>query len=264
MKVLKKLIIVIIPILLIAGYSTFKNINSNWPKKFSHEFDIFFGKGNWESVSEETKESIIYDEYIIVHSAPYLSENVPGKFKEWNITYMNSDNKREMAIISDHTFKINNDKYFIFSKKRYSAKQALTLEFMNISFSICGDKVMKESISPYLSEKEMEALTVDISYNGGNPKPEFYDDLIKEDWFNVKDVSANDYLNYDKHEFYIYIRSYDYKLNKLTDEEKQHLFDSMEKIEKDLLKKYGKNASFEIYIDENHKVEYKDGVKIAN
>lgn len=264
MKVLKKLIIVIIPILLIAGYSTFKNINSNWPKKFSDEFDIFFGKGNWESVSEETKESIIYDEYIIVHSAPYLSENVPGKFKEWNITYMNSDNKREMAIISDHTFKINNDKYFIFSKKRYSAKQALTLEFMNISFSICGDKVMKESISPYLSEKEMEALTVDISYNGGNPKPEFYDDLIKEDWFNVKDVSANDYLNYDKHEFYIYIRSYDYKLNKLTDEEKQHLFDSMEKIEKDLLKKYGKNASFEIYIDENHKVEYKDGVKIAN
>lgn len=264
MKVLKNLIIVIIPILLIAGYFTFKNINSNWPKKFSHEFDIFFGKGNWESVSEEIKESIIYDEYIIVHSAPYLSENVPGKFKEWNITYMNSDNKREMAIISDHTFKINNDKYFIFSKKRYSAKQALTLEFMNISFSICGDKVMKESISPYLSEKEMEALTVDISYNGGNPKPEFYDDLIKEDWFNVKDVSANDYLNYDKHEFYIYIRSYDYKLNKLTDEEKQHLFDSMEKIEKDLLKKYGKNASFEIYIDENHKVEYKDGVKIAN
>ena len=264
MKVLKKLIIVIIPILLIAGYSTFKNINSNWPKKFSDEFDLFFGKGNWESVSEETKESIIYDEYIIVHSAPYLSENVPGKFKEWNITYMNSDNKREMAIISDHTFKINNDKYFIFSKKRYSAKQALTLEFMNISFSICGDKVMKESISPYLSKKEMEALTVDISYNGGNPKPEFYDDLIKEDWFNVKDVSANDYLNYDKHEFYIYIRSYDYKLNKLTDEEKQHLFDSMEKIEKDLLKKYGKNASFEIYIDENHKVEYKDGVKIAN
>lgn len=264
MKVLKKLIIVIIPILLIAGYFTFKNINSDWTKKFSDEFDIFFGKGNWESVSEETKESIIYDEYIVVHSAPYLSHSVPGKFNEWNITYMNADNKREMAIISDHTFRINNDKYFIFSNKRYSAKQALTLEFMNISFSICGDEVMKESISPYLSEKEMEALTVDISYNGGNPKPEFYDDLIKEDWFNVKDVSANDYLNYDKHEFYIYIRSYDYKLNKLTDKEKQHLFDSMEKIEKDLLKKYGKNASFEIYIDKNYKVEYKDGVKIAN
>ena len=60
MKVLKKLIIVIIPILLIAGYFTFKNINSDWTKKFSDEFDIFFGKGNWESVSEETKESIIF------------------------------------------------------------------------------------------------------------------------------------------------------------------------------------------------------------
>lgn len=264
MKILKKLIIFIIPILLIAGYFTFKNINSDWTKKFSDEFDIFFGKGNWESVSEETKESIIYDEYIVVHSAPYLSHSVPGKFNEWNITYMNADNKREIAIISDHTLKINNDKYFILSSKRYSSKQALVLEFMDISFSICKDKVMNESIAPYLSEKEREALSVEISYHGGNPKPEFYDDLIKQDWFNVKDVSAQNYLNYDKHEFYIYIRSYDYKLDKLTDEEKRHIFDSMEKIEKDLLEKYGNNASFEIYIDENHKVEYKDGVKIAH
>ena len=261
MKVLKKLIIVIIPILLIAGYFTFKNINSDWTKKFSNEFDIFFGKGNWESVSEETKESIIYDEYIIVRSAPNLSGNVPGKFNEWSITYMGADNKREIAIISDHTLKINNDKYFVLSSKRYSSKQALVLEFMDISFSICKDKVMNESIAPYLSEKEREALSVEISYHGGNPKPEFYDDLIKQDWFNVKDVSAQ---NYDKHEFYIYIRSYDYKLDKLTDEEKRHIFDSMEKIEKNLLEKYGNNASFEIYIDENHKTEYKDGVKTVN
>ena len=264
MKILKRFIVIIVPILIVAGYFIIKSVNSNWPVKFNDEFDTFFGNGNWESISKETKESIIYDEYIIVRSAPNLSGNVPGKFNEWSITYMGADNKREIAIISDHTLKINNDKYFILSSKKYSSKQALVLEFMDISFSICKDKVMNESIAPYLSEKEREALTVEISYNGGNPEAEFYDDLIKQDWFNVKDVSAQNYLNYDKHEFYIYIRSYDYKLDKLTDEEKRHIFDSMEKIEKNLLEKYGNNASFEIYIDENHKAEYKDGVKVTN
>ena len=58
---------------------------------------------------------------------------------------MGADNKREMAIISDHSFRINNDKYSFLSKKRYSKKQALTLEFMSVSFSICEDKVMKEN-----------------------------------------------------------------------------------------------------------------------
>ena len=255
MKILKRLIIVIIPIILIAGYFVIKDANENWPKKFNSEFDTFFGQGNWESVSQQTKDSLIYDEYIIVHSSPNLSQKVPGTYKEWDIVYRNADNKREMAIVTDHTLKINNNKYFIFNPKRYSKKQALTLEFMDISFSVCGNKVMQESIAPYFNEREREALIVDISYDGGNPKPEFYDDLIKQDWFNIKDVSAEDYLSYDKHEFYIYIRSYDYKLNKLSDEEKENVLNSLEKIEKDLLERYGENASFEIYIDANNKVD---------
>ena len=36
-----------------------------WPLRFHGELDRFFGTGNWETVSEETKRSMMYDQYIV-------------------------------------------------------------------------------------------------------------------------------------------------------------------------------------------------------
>ena len=55
MKILKRFIVIIVPILIVAGYFIIKSVNSNWPVKFNDEFDTFFGNGNWESISKETK-----------------------------------------------------------------------------------------------------------------------------------------------------------------------------------------------------------------
>lgn len=253
------LVLIFIVVVLISCIMNF--INSNWPKRFKSELDQFFGKGNWESISEETKESIIYTKYISVRSAPYLSEEVPGKYTDWNIKFTNKNGDDEIWKITNHALKINNDKYGIFSSKRYSNKQALVLELMDISCGLAADEVLNDIVKDELSENEADCLRVSISYNGGNPKPEFYDELFKQSWFNVKDVTAENFLACDLHDFYIDIFAFDYKVEKLTEQEQQNLFDSMESIERKLLQEYGENASFEIYFDKGHQVEYIDGVK---
>lgn len=235
--------------------------NKDWTIRFKSELDQFFGEGNWECISEETKESIMYTEYITVHSSSGLSTEVPGKYTDWNIKFSNKNGNEEIWKITNHTLKINNDKYGIFSSKRYSNKQALVLELMDISCTLAGDEVLNDIIKEELSENITDCLRVSISYKGGNPEPEFYDELFKQSWFNVDNVSAENFLACDLHDFYIDIFAFDYKVEKLTEQEQKILFDSIKTIERKLLQKYGENASFEIYFDKEHKVEYIDGVK---
>lgn len=254
----KAAVIVVALLVLIAGAGIYY-INIDWTVKFKDELDNFFGENNWEVISEETKESIMYS--VTVRNSTGISEQVPGKYKNWNIKFKNKYGQDEVWRITNHTYKINNDKYFIFSPKRYSAKQALMLELMDISFSIAGEEAIKDVLVTELTEKELECLRVQISYEGGNPKPEFYTSLAKESWFNINDVSVESYLNNANHDFYLDIFAYNYRVEKLNEDERQHMYNSMENIEKKLLEKYGENADFEIYFAEGYKVKYKDGKK---
>lgn len=104
----------------------------------------------------------------------------------------------------------------MFSSKRYSNKQAFVLELMDISCELASEEVFNEIIRNELSENEANCIKVSISYHGGNPNPEFYDKLFNESWFNVDNVSAENFLNCNLHDFYLYIRAFDYKINKLT------------------------------------------------
>jgi len=261
MKKLKNNLTLILIFILIIFAIVFYYQSKEWPNKFKSELDHFFGADNWKCISEETKESIIYTDYIRIRSNPELSGEIPGKYKNWYIQFNNKYGEEEIWSITNHVFKINNDKYDLFHPKRFSSKQAFIQELMNISFEIASEEVFNEIILSELSQKEADCIDVSISYHGGNPKPEFYDALFKESWFTANKVNAENFLACDLYDFYLYIRAFDYKVEKLTDEEQQNLFNSFENIQKKLLQKYGKNASFEIYFDKEHKVEYIDGNK---
>lgn len=259
MKKVKKIGIVFIVLVLIVGMVVAYLMCRNWTIRFKSEMDDFFGEGNWKSISEETKESIMYERYI--HDNRTGSYEVPGKYQKWYIQFTNRDGEEEIWYITNHVLKINHDNYGLFSPKRYSSKQAFVAELMDISFGVVSDEIKEEFINSELSEEEAECIEVEMSYHGGNPEPEFYDELFREEWFQVNEISAGNYLSCNLYDFYIYIRTFDYKLEKLTDTQQQHVLDSMESIENRLLEKYGSDASFELYFDEEHQVEYVDGAK---
>ena len=135
------------------------------------------------------------------------------------------------------------------------------MELMDISFGLVGDEVFEEIILSELTEEEASCIEVIMTYEGGNPMPAFYDALAKEAWFSVNEVTAGDYLKSDLHDFYLYIRAHDYRLEKLSEKEQQNVLDSMEAIAEKLCDRYGEDASFEIYLDDAHKAEYQNGIK---
>lgn len=235
-------------------------LKQNWAIRYASVFDDFFGKGNWESISQETKDSLIYNEYVSSYNNPTLSKEVPGKFKNWYILYDDGQNESVWRI-TDHVYKINHDTYSIFSPNRLSAKQALTMELMEISFGIIGSDIKSDIIEAYLPPAEADCIQVEMSYEGGNPKPEFYNELLKESWFNSNEISANHYLSMNSIDFYIDIKAFDYRVEKLSDTEKTHLMNSLNTIEQVLLDRFGEHASFKIYFDSEHRVEYENGKK---
>lgn len=249
-------------LLFIAGLVIIYIMSQNWTIRFHSQLDKFFGKGNWECISGETKTSHMYSEYINTGDT-VTSGETPGKYKNWYIAFQDKNGEEELCNITNHVFKISADEHWIFSSKRYSQKQALTLELMDVSFDIIGNEILDTVIKSELSEEEASCIEVTMLYHGGNPQPKFYTALAKEDWFNINDVSAENYLSYDLHDFYLYIRAHDYRLEKLTDEQQQNVLNSMERIEQKLLETYGENASFQIYFDSEHKVEYVDGEKVS-
>lgn len=262
MKKVKKIGITFIFLVLVAGIVTAYFMGKNWTIRFKSEMDDFFGEGNWKCISEETKESIMFEKHIYTNSR-YGQETyeVPGKYQDWYIQFTNRNGEEEIWRITNHVLKINHDKYSLFSSGRYSSKQAFVAELMDISFGAVSDEIKEEFINSELSEEEAECIGVEMSYHGGNPDPEFYDELFREDWFQVNEISAGNYLTCDLHDFYIYIRTYDYKFEKLTYTQQQHVLDSMERIENKLLEEYGNDASFELYFGEGYRVEYVDGKK---
>lgn len=233
---------------------------NNWPLRFSKELNRFFGEGNWEYTSKETKESIMFNERRR-NSATNTTTYVPGHYKNWEIE-VNRNNKKEYWIISNHAYKINHDKHWFLSPKLYSAKEALILELMNISEEIVAEKFKEEILNDLYSKKEVECFDVTLMYHGGNHKPSFYKELYKQDWFTASKVNAKNYLETDLYDFYLYIRIFDYRLEKLTEEEQQNLLATREKLEQKLLEEYGDNASFEIYFADGNKVEYVNGERI--
>ena len=194
-----------------------------WPLRFHGELDAFFGKGNWKQISSETRESLMYSVY---HRStnPSLSGERPGKFHEWDIAFTNRSGETEIWTISDHTMRINQDKYWLLSPKRYSARQALTQELMDLSFGMAGQQVLDEILRDILPEQEADCINVEISYRNGNPPPGMYSRLSRQSWFNVEQISASEYLKTDLYDFYIRILAYDYRVEKLTQEEQEHLF----------------------------------------
>lgn len=253
----KKIAIIAILIIIIGLIIAIVIYMNNWLLRFSKELDKFFGEGNWEYTSNETKESRMFDERRR-NSATGSTTYVPGHYKNWEIE-VNRNNKKEYWVISNHAYKINHDKNWFLSPKLYSAKEALVLELMNISEEIVAEKVQEEIINDLYSEKEADCFDVALMYHGGNPEPNFYNELYKQDWFTASKVTAKDFLETDLHDFYLYIRIFDYRLEKLAEEEQQKLLATRENLERRLIEEYGDNASFEIYFADGNKSEYKDG-----
>lgn len=258
---MKKVLFILLIIATVSLICIGVNRYNDWTFRFKSELDSFFGEGNWEKIDEEEEESIIFTEYHHVRRNAELDYETPGKYKKWYISYTDKYGRKGICEITDHSLKINNDKHVIFSEKRLSAKQALVSELMDISMAEASEKVYKEIIEPNFLKEVAEAINVEISYNGGNPKKDFYDKLNEEEWFNVNDSTAKRYLENNLHDFYLYIRTYDYRIAKMTDEQKVDLYNGYDKIISNLLEKYGEEASFKIYFDAEHKVEYINGVK---
>ena len=116
--------------------------------------------------------------------------------------------------------------------------------------ALAGEEVGQKVLGQVLPEEELSCLEVDISYHGGNPPPDFYDDLAEEEWFTAQKVSAACYLESDLYDFYISVRAHDYRVEKLEEGQRQHLLSSLEELCRALEKEYGDNAKYDIYLGE--------------
>ena len=228
---------------------------TTWPLRFGGALDDFFGKGNWQWVSSESKESRIYSVYYTSRSNPALSGERPGTFHEWEIAFENRAGEQELWSITDHTMKINHDKYWLLSPNRYSARQALTLELMEVSFAVVEQEISDEVLSAVLTPEQVECVDVILSYHGGNPPPEFYDELRQQPWFRADQVTAQDYLQSDLYDFYVWIRVYDYRAEQLPAEQQQSLKDSLDDVVQALQDAYGSDVGYEVYLGEGYRAE---------
>lgn len=250
------ILIVLVPVLLIGAVIAGWYYLRTWPLRFQGQLDDFFGKDNWD-ISEDTKESLMYDKNITIRDAAWSSEEIPGKFHEWDISFTNRNGDTEVWTISDHTMKINHDKYWLLSPDRYSAKQSLGQELMDISFSMAGEQVHKKILQALLPGVEADCVVVDISYRGGRPDPELYDELLDAPWFTANDVTAEDFLRSDLNDFYLDIYAYDYRVDKLSSDERRHLLGSLTDIENLLKDTYGDYVDYEIYLGGGCRAEYR-------
>lgn len=124
------------------------------------------------------------------------------------------------------------------------------MELMQLSFALAGEEVGQQVLGQVLPEEELSCLEVDISYHGGNPTPDFYDDLAGEEWFTSQKAAAACYLESDLYDFYISVRAHDYRVEKLEEGQRQHLLGSLEELCQALEKEYGDNAKYDIYLGE--------------
>ena len=242
---------VVILALIVAGFVAGWFALRTWPLRFHRELDQFFGVGNWETVSEETKRSMMYDEYLAVRGTGY-SDSVDGRFHEWNIAFTNREGETELWTISDHTLKINNhDHWFPLDPERYTARQVLGQELMELAFDMAGEQAQEDILGDILTDGERACLDVEISFRGGWPNGDLYTELLNEPWFNIQELDAEKFLQSDLYEFYVDVYAYDYRVEKLAPEEQQHLMDSLGDIEQKLKAAYGDDVPYEIYLGED-------------
>ena len=246
------ILLILITLAIIAGYFYM----TSWPLRFRGEFNDFFGKGNWEWISTREKDSMIFDEYHMSGSSNMSSETRPGRYHDWEISYEDQAGTKENWYVTDHAYRINHSRNHIFSQGRYTAKQAMTQELMEISFASAEEAVHREILDQVLPENESRCLGVDLMYRDGNPSGKFYDKLRKEEWFHADKASAEKYLETDIYDFYLYIRAFDYRMEDLTEEEREHLMKSLPDIESALKTAYGEAADYEIYLDEGVRAKY--------
>lgn len=249
--------VVLILLLCFLGYRFWRN-RQDWSRRFEAELDVFFGEGNWESLSEETKKSRIYTvrQYFYNTAGYESSRDVPGDYHNWDICFTNRDGVEEIWTITDHAMRINHSKNHMFSRDRYSAKQSFVQQLMNISFAVSADKLHQEILQMLLPEEEAACLEIDISWRGGNPPPEMYDELAEQSWFTAQQATVENYLESSLYDFYVWIHAQDYRVEKLTEQQRQHLMGSLGELENALKKALGAHADYEIYLDAEHTAEF--------
>lgn len=241
--------------LIIAGLMAWWFVLRTWPLRFRGELDQFFGTGNWESVSEQTKRSMMHDQYIIRGTG--LSGSTDGSFHEWDIAFTNREGEPEIWTISDHTLKINNhEHWFPLDPERYTAKQALGQELMELAFDMAGEEVQEDVLGDILTESERACLEVEISFHGGRPDGKLYTELLAEPWFNIQELDAEKFLQSDLYDFYVDVFAYDYRVDDLSEMEQEHLFRSLVDIEQALRDAFGEYADYDIYLGEGYAAEY--------
>ncbi len=257
MKILKKVGIILLLVILIAVVTFGIYCYKNWTIHFRSRLDRFFGAGNWECVSTEGKDSIIYTQ--TYYDRFNGSHTEPGHYRNWTISFADQNGVESFCRISDHVARINHSSQFFLSSKRLSNRQALTLELMNISFSFIEKDLMEHFRALGLADRVAEHLRVRMSYKGGNPAPSFYTRLWNEPWFNIHDVSAAHYLAFNAHDFVIDISVNADLASKLSEEDLQTLLAGLDLVEKYLLDEYGAFASFEISFGDLYSATYIDG-----
>ncbi len=247
---------VVILALIVAGFVAGWFVLRPWPLRFHRELDQFFGAGNWESVSEETKRSMMFDEYLAVRGTGY-SDSVDGRFHEWNIAFTNREGETELWTISDHTLKINNhDHWFPLDPERYTARQALGQELMELAFDMAGEQAQEDILGDILTDGERACLDVEISFRGGWPNGDLYTELLNEPWFNIQELDAEKFLQSDLYDFYVDVFAYDYRVDDLSEMEQEHLYRSLGDIEQALRAAFGDYVDYDIYLGEGYSAEY--------
>ena len=93
---------------------------------------------------------------------------------------------------------------------------------------------------------------------GRKPGTRGDDELWKEPWFTANTATAADFIESDVYDFYIDVFVYNYRVEKLTDREREHMMESYEEIRQILEERYGGRA-YEIYFDSDHCAAYYGG-----
>ena len=129
---------------------------------------------------------------------------------------------------------------------------------MEVSFAMVGGQVHESILQKLLPEAEADCITVDISFRGSWPEGEVYGQLLKEPWFNIQEVDAEQYLHSDLYDFFIDVFAYNYRVDDLSEAEQQPLFSSLSDIEQALRDAYGEYVDYKIYLylGEGYSAEY--------
>lgn len=121
---MKKVKLIGISIVVIIGIVGISWMFGDWTLWYRARLDSFFGKGNWEVVSEDAK--LEKERTYIVRSNSSLGGYGQGQnrrlYRNWNILCENKDGDKEIWEISNHAYMINKERYKIYSSKRYKAR----------------------------------------------------------------------------------------------------------------------------------------------